>query len=345
MRIHADFLTVAGQMLLLVVDAYSKWPEVFIMKDTTAGQTIEVFRQLFATWGLPLQLHTDNGPQFVSAEFEHFLKSNGVMHTTSAVYHQNSNGQAERFVSTLKHALKTQSEPVSLQTKISRFLLTYRTAINNSTGELPSVLMLGRRLRTRLDLVKPAPKNYKMEQRADRIFEIGQTVMIRDYRPNQSKWVPGIITQKHGTLMYSVEVTTPAGKAIWRRHADQLIAREEETTVETDNREIQGNEQTQAPTVDQPTLHRHSTSTTELPAPIGTTTTNVTNTVPDISINGHPATAAELENTTQLPAAVEPSTSTQAKATEDMQQTVYTSSRGRKITRPSRLQDFVLGRK
>ena len=95
------------------------------MKDTTAAQTIEAFRQLFATWGLPLQLHTDNGPQFVSAEFEHFLKSNGIIHTTSAVYHPNSNGQAERFVSTLKHALKTQSEPVSLQTKISRFLLIH----------------------------------------------------------------------------------------------------------------------------------------------------------------------------------------------------------------------------
>ena len=344
-RIHADFLgPVAGKMLHLVVDAYSKWPEVFIMKDTTAAQTIEVFRMLFATWGLPQQLHSDNGPQFVSAEFEHFLKSNGVIHTTSAVYHPNSNGQAERFVSTLKHALKTQSDPVSLQTKISRFLLTYRTAVNNSTGELPSVLMLRRRLRTRLDLVKPAPRNYKLEQRADRIFEIGQAVMIRDYRHNKPKWIHGIIIQKHGSLMYIVEVTTQVGKAIWRRHTDQLIAREEETTVEPNNREIRDHKLAQTPTVVQPAFHRYGTSTTAPSAPIELTTPMVTNAVPDTLTNEQPTTTVESRNTTQLPATVELATSTQNEVTRDNQQTVYTSSHGRKIIRPLKLQDFVLGR-
>jgi len=63
------------------------------------------------------------------------------------------------------------------------FLITYRTAVNTSTGETPSMLMLGSRIRTRLDLVRPTAKNYKLESNViERSFEIGQLVSIRDYR-------------------------------------------------------------------------------------------------------------------------------------------------------------------
>jgi len=176
---------VRGHMFLVVVDAYSKWPEVILMKNgTTSALTIEALRNVFATWGICQQLHTDNGPQFCSSEFKHFVKSNGIRHTTSAIYHPSSNGQAERFVSIFKKAMKSMtSEKISLETKVARFLITYRTAVNTSTGETPSMLMLGRRIRTRLDLVKPTAKNYRLESNViERSFEIGQLVSIRDYR-------------------------------------------------------------------------------------------------------------------------------------------------------------------
>ena len=68
--------------------------------------------------------------------------------------------------------------------------------------------MTGRRLRTRLDLLRPKPKNYNWKQKhADRSIEIGQTVWIRDYRPNGSKWIPGIIEKRIGQLMYDIKVT------------------------------------------------------------------------------------------------------------------------------------------
>ena len=49
---------------------------------------------------------TDNGPAFVSAEFEQFLKKNGIHHKTSAPYHPATNGQAERAVQTVKRGIK-----------------------------------------------------------------------------------------------------------------------------------------------------------------------------------------------------------------------------------------------
>ena len=66
-RIHVDFAgPLNGQMFLLVVDAKSKWIEVFPMSSTTASMTILALRFLFATHGLPEVIVSDNGPQFVA---------------------------------------------------------------------------------------------------------------------------------------------------------------------------------------------------------------------------------------------------------------------------------------
>ena len=88
-------------MYLLVVDAHSKWPEVYDKHSSTTSQhTITMLQHLFAMYGLPLQLVSDNGPQFISSDFAEFMKKNGIKHIRCAPYHPSSNGLAERFVQT-----------------------------------------------------------------------------------------------------------------------------------------------------------------------------------------------------------------------------------------------------
>jgi len=89
-------------MFFIVVNAHSKWPEVEAMSATTSEMTIEVLRSLFAHYGLPEQLASDNGPQFTSSEFTQFLEGNHIKHILSAPYHPASNGLAEHFVQILK---------------------------------------------------------------------------------------------------------------------------------------------------------------------------------------------------------------------------------------------------
>ena len=73
--IHVDFAGPFMQsMFLIVIDAFSKWPEVVVMNSTTTAKTIDELRVLFSRWGLPEQIVSDNGPQFKSEEFEFFLK-------------------------------------------------------------------------------------------------------------------------------------------------------------------------------------------------------------------------------------------------------------------------------
>ena len=81
-----------GAMFLVAVDAHSKWPEVHIVGSTTAVKTLEVNTKMFAAYGLPEPLVTDNGPQFVTDEFAMFAKNNGIKHIRIAPYHPASNG-------------------------------------------------------------------------------------------------------------------------------------------------------------------------------------------------------------------------------------------------------------
>ena len=230
-RIHVDFAgPFQGQTFLLVVDAHSKWGEVIEMKSSTAVKTISVLRHLFATYGLPLQLVSDNGPQFVSKEFEVFMKNNGVKHTRSSPYHPASNGEAERFVRTFKEALKASKySNLPFQHRVENFLLTYRSTRHSTTRETPSKLFLGRELRTWLDLLKPDCQNQVLIKQSNqkqqhdqharnRVFEVDQKVMVRNMRPGPA-WIPGVNIQQMGPVSYLVDVH---GEKPWKCHVDQL---------------------------------------------------------------------------------------------------------------------------
>ena len=154
-RLHIDYAgPFQNSMFLVVVDAHSKWPEVIPVSSTTTSKTIEVLRDLFARFGIPEQIVSDNGPQFVSEEFQAFIKSNGIRPITSAPYHPATNGLAERLVQTFKQALRAMfqsSKPV--KEKLAKFFIAYRNTPHSTTGESPAQLLLGRPLRTRLSLV------------------------------------------------------------------------------------------------------------------------------------------------------------------------------------------------
>jgi transposase InsO family protein len=111
-------------MFLVVVGAYSKWPEVTIMHlKTTTSKTVEALRTVFARNGLQEQLVNDNGPQFTAKEFQLFIKKNEVKHVTLAPYHPATNGLSERFIQIIKQSLTSMKEDLgSTQTKLSKFL-------------------------------------------------------------------------------------------------------------------------------------------------------------------------------------------------------------------------------
>ncbi|PIO58024.1 integrase core domain protein, partial [Teladorsagia circumcincta] len=235
-RIHIDFAgPMDGISYSVVVDAFSKWPEVIPMTSTTSTATLRKLRRLFAQFGLPHIIVSDNGTQFTSVEFQNFCRSNGIKHVRSPPFHPQSNGQAERFVDTFKRSLAKMKNNGPTVDALQTFLFTYRNTPCTASpfGRSPAENFIGRRLRSTLDLLKPkhapeAKPDIAMEMQFNRRhgakprkFEPNDLAFARDFRAGQSRWSPGRILLRHGRTLYDVLVE----ESIWKRHANQLRPR------------------------------------------------------------------------------------------------------------------------
>ena len=232
-RLHMDFAgPFLGQYFLVIVDAHSKWLEVFPVASTSATLMIDKLRTLFAQFGIPQMVVTDNGSSFISQEFMSFLKKNGIRHITSAPYHPASNGLAERAVQTFKSGIK-RMQVGSVQEKLSSFLFAYRNTPHSTTGVSPAELLTGRRLRCRLDLLKPDLQakvgNQQLNQKIihdrgvkERGFQAEDKVFVRNFRSGK-QWLPAVVIRKTGPVSYLVRLV--ASQMIWRRHQDHVKRR------------------------------------------------------------------------------------------------------------------------
>ncbi|EYC10720.1 hypothetical protein Y032_0054g2515 [Ancylostoma ceylanicum] len=113
-RVHIDFVgPLQGVHYLVVVDAFSKWPEMIDMSTISATKTVKALKSLFARYGLPQTIVSDNGTQFTSEQFKEMCNKGGIVHIKTAPYHPQSNGQAERFVDALKRGVPDNAQPDS----------------------------------------------------------------------------------------------------------------------------------------------------------------------------------------------------------------------------------------
>lgn len=161
-RVHLDFFHKFGHEFLIVVDSYSKWIDIKLMQNTTACNVITELREIFSTFGTPIEIVSDNGPPFASREFVNFLKELNINILKSPPYHPHSNGLAERAVQTAKNALCKQTQMTgmskcTIRKKISEFLFKYRNTPCTVTGLTPAEIMLKKIPRTRLSSLNPIP--------------------------------------------------------------------------------------------------------------------------------------------------------------------------------------------
>ena len=93
------------------IDYYSCCLEVIPLSTTTAHAVIEGVKAILARHGVVEKLISDNGPQFLSAEFMKFSKEWGFEHITSSPHYPQSNGESERAVQTAKGLLVKNKDP------------------------------------------------------------------------------------------------------------------------------------------------------------------------------------------------------------------------------------------
>ncbi|KAL1466663.1 hypothetical protein MTO96_026465 [Rhipicephalus appendiculatus] len=202
--------------------SYVWWPGIDKVIEETARQcpVIDVLRSLFATFGIPRKVISDNGKAFISNEVKQFYASNGIQAATSPTYHPATNGQAERYVAELKRALLRDADK-SIQCRLARFLYRQHTTIHTATGMTPARAMFGRELPCHLDLLKrEADKQIPESQEAlqkSRRFAIGDRVLIRQFL-KKPDWIEGEILHRVGPRSWLVK--SDQGKV--RRHLNHM---------------------------------------------------------------------------------------------------------------------------
>lgn len=233
--IGSDLFVLKGDTYLLVVDYYSRFPEVIKLSSTVSTSIIAALKTLFARYGIPEILRSDNGPQYSSEEFAQFMKSYSVQHITSSPKFPQSNGQAERMVRRVKHILKRSKDPY-------RAMLSYRTTPLPWCNLSPSELLMGRCLRTTLPQTtkhlvpqwpylssfRRADQLYKEKTKEDfdrrhRVHDLPEIPDDQDvWVSTDSDAIPGTVISPAGSPR-SYVVPTPTGEI--RRNRHQLLVR------------------------------------------------------------------------------------------------------------------------
>ncbi|KXJ71590.1 hypothetical protein RP20_CCG020194 [Aedes albopictus] len=136
-----------------------------------------------------------------------------------APYHPSTNGQAERYVQTFKQKLKAlRCSKSQLDVELANILMTYRKMIHPSTGQSPSMMMFGRQIKSRLDLMLPKNPGGRPTNPVARSFSDGDRVRVRDFLSG-NKWQFGTVVTKVGKLRYSIRLDD--GR-LWERHVDHM---------------------------------------------------------------------------------------------------------------------------
>ena len=141
----------SGEHILVVVDYYSRYYKVAVVRTITSEKTIECLETIFARHGLPEVLVSDNGPNLVSEKFKALLKENGIKHQRVTTRWAQENGKVERQNrSILKRLQLALAEGKDWRRELLRYMAVYRKTPHQTTGQTPAFLLMGRYPRTKL---------------------------------------------------------------------------------------------------------------------------------------------------------------------------------------------------
>ncbi|XP_052809259.1 uncharacterized protein LOC128237717 [Mya arenaria] len=152
-HLSADFLgpLPSGENLLVIVDYYSRWIEVFIMKTTTSEKIINCLDSIFCVHGIPVSLQTDNAQNFNSKELNDYLTDLNIEHRNTTPYWPQANGEVEiQNKSIMKRLRIAHVEKKNMRTELQTYLMMYRYTPHSTTGMSPAEMLFKRKIRTKI---------------------------------------------------------------------------------------------------------------------------------------------------------------------------------------------------
>ena len=156
-RIHIDLFGPlktsehGNKMILCITDAFTKYAEVVAIPDKTAETVAnELMIQWFCRFGTPIQIHSDNGKEFVNNLSKELFRLLGIKHTTTTPAHPQCNAQVEVFNKTVAKYLASfvDNSTLDWEQYIPALMFSYNTSYHSTTHTTPYELLYGMKPRT-----------------------------------------------------------------------------------------------------------------------------------------------------------------------------------------------------
>ena len=209
-KVHADFKGPIGASyyLHIVIDQFSKYPEVDIVKSTKFSKLEPCLDRIFATHGIPEELTTDNGSPYFADEMETYAKKMGFKHHPVTPRSPQSNGFAENFVKLMCKLVHTSiASGKDPKKELQTYLLQYRSTPHTTTGKSPAELLFNRKLQTKLPIMFTPS-------------ETPETTHVRQYHDNKKLRQKALYDKKHRAMPKDVKI------------GDQILIKQTKTTTD-----------------------------------------------------------------------------------------------------------------
>ncbi|XP_062571293.1 uncharacterized protein K02A2.6-like [Saccostrea cucullata] len=213
--------------LFVIIDEYSRYPVVEIVKSVSAKSVIPVLDKVISAYGIPKIIKSDNGSPFQSYEFKRYAEHMGFIHRRITPRWPRANAQAESFNKPLMKAVRSAHiEGLNWWQELYRFLRQYRATPHSSTGRTPFMLLFNRDPKTRLPVTthrdstpndlqvreKDSKKKFDMRSYADkrnqakeRDISVGDSVVMKNEKRGKMQpyfsYEPKIVTDKKGSMI------------------------------------------------------------------------------------------------------------------------------------------------
>ena len=138
-----------NRFILVVGDYWTKWMEAYPIPNHTASTVASVLVYRFMSrFGIPQQIHSDQGREFEGALFQEMCNLLQIDKTRTTPWRPCSNGLVENFSRTLGAMLRqmTSKHQQDWDEHIDLATMAYRSTVHDSTGQTPNRMMLGREL-------------------------------------------------------------------------------------------------------------------------------------------------------------------------------------------------------
>ena len=240
-KLATDFFHFEGDSYLLIID-YTSWFPIMHKLTSMTGQNIaEDFKQIFAEYGWPDTIISENGLCYTSQIFKGLMEEYQVNHITTSPHYPQSNGLAEKYVQIVKNLFhKAKEEGQDLH----KCLMVYRNTPLSNQLQSPMQILSGRATRTSLSMSNAVRKQAGLQSEEIRCrpknqhlpihdLNLHQAVMYQD--PVNKKWYPAKIT-KLCDEPRSYFITTEDG--MWYRKT-QMHLKPHWLRHQTNNKELQ----------------------------------------------------------------------------------------------------------